>query len=111
MPKFAAAAVLATLVVAATAAAPAPALAGGWVDHRDAVAAGALGLVGGMIIGGALNAGPVYAAPAPVYVPVVDAADAHVAWCSGKYRSYSAYDNTWVDRSGRLRVCRSPYMR
>lgn len=60
---------------------------------------------------------PVYYRPAPVVVyrpapPVVYAepeSSEHTAWCAGRYRSYNAYDNTWIDNYGRLRPCQSPY--
>ncbi|MFN0264331.1 BA14K family protein [Tepidamorphus sp. 3E244] len=35
----------------------------------------------------------------------------HVNWCHSQYRSYDAYDNTWVSYSGNVRQCRSPYWR
>ncbi|MBT1160144.1 BA14K family protein [Aminobacter anthyllidis] len=34
---------------------------------------------------------------------------AHVAWCSDRYRSYRAYDNSYTPFSGRRRECISPY--
>lgn len=120
--------------------------------HRGDVAAGAaLGLLGGVILGGALAGprysygaptygyGPVYAPPpvyyrrAPRYLPPpvyavprhygerrvyrtpryverrYGARSAHVDWCRSRYRSYRAADNSWVDYSGRIRNCRSPY--
>lgn len=82
-------------------------------DNDNDLAVGALGLLGGMIIGGAIaNAtqpAPAYA-PTPAYVPAA-AIDAHIAWCSGRYRSYNIHDNTWIDLKGRLRNCVSPYLR
>jgi BA14K-like protein len=50
--------------------------------------------------------------PAPRHTPqriYVNAADAHEGWCAAKYRSYNPYDNTWIDKCGRLRICVSPY--
>ncbi|WP_181705559.1 BA14K family protein [Chthonobacter rhizosphaerae] len=67
---------------------------------------------------------PVYVAPPPVYRQPqviyeeprpsrhyrrVSARAAHRDWCEDRYRSYDAYDNTWVDRYGRVRECVSPY--
>jgi len=33
----------------------------------------------------------------------------HIAWCSDRYRSYRAYDNTFKPNNGPRRECRSPY--
>jgi hypothetical protein len=103
-------------------------------DHGAAIAAGAIGLLGGALIAGALASppAPVYA-PAPVYVPPpvpVYAAppvyapvpvyaspvpvyagpmEPRVAWCHSRYRSYNPYTNTFTDNFGRQRVCISPY--
>lgn len=105
------------LAAALAIALPGVANAGGWHHrHDDAIVAGSLGLLGGMIIGGALAQpapAPVYVAPAPVYVApgYIDPAAAHASWCASHYRSWSAYDNTWIDRKGRLRACVSPYFR
>lgn len=60
---------------------------------------------------------PVYVQPRVVYddpVPVYRHRargydDAHVEWCSRRFRSYNAYDNTWVSYSGRVNQCVSPY--
>ncbi len=35
--------------------------------------------------------------------------NAHVNWCSQRYRSYRAYDNTWQPYNGPRRQCVSPY--
>lgn len=110
MNRIATFAAAATVAMAAVAATPTTASAG----SDDAIVAGALGFLGGAIIGGALAAPqPVYVEPAPVYVAprrvYVRGADAHVAWCSAKYRSYSPYDNTWIDKYHRVRLCVSPY--
>ena len=34
---------------------------------------------------------------------------AHVNWCSNRYRSYRAYDNSFQPYNGPRQVCRSPY--
>jgi hypothetical protein len=47
--------------------------------------------------------------PAPRYVPRVSSR--HVAWCSARYRSYRAYDNTFQPYNGPRQQCRSPYWR
>lgn len=135
MKRFAAAALAAVAVCAAIA--PLPALAdgfyrphryGGYYGHGDGdlVAAGALGLLGGAVIAGALMPPPpVYAPPVPAYVPVVPAPvyapppvpvysgpvvmTPHVSWCRSRYRSYNVYTNTWIDNYGRVRACMSPY--
>lgn len=53
----------------------------------------------GSIIGGAMTAPrPAYAMPAR-----------HVQWCSARYRTYRAYDNTYVPRAGVRAQCVSPY--
>ena len=33
----------------------------------------------------------------------------HVEWCSDRYRSYDARNNTWVSYGGQVRECNSPY--
>jgi len=35
----------------------------------------------------------------------------HVRWCSRQYRSYDRYSDTYVTYTGRIRRCRSPYLR
>lgn len=35
----------------------------------------------------------------------------HVSWCSNRYRSYRAYDNTFQPNNGPRRSCVSPYSR
>lgn len=123
-----------------------PAMADGYYhrhhryDGGDLAAVGAIGLLGGALLGSSMASQPsapvyydppppvVYAAPppptvvyrpAPVVVyqqpaPVYAAAplpEQHQAWCAGRYRSYNAYDNTWIDNRGNLRPCQSPYYR
>ncbi|WP_237152431.1 BA14K family protein [Oryzibacter oryziterrae] len=110
----------AVVIATSLAALPAPAFASH--NHRDAFVAGAIGIVGGALLAGALMQPsqpepmyvqpapppPVYMRPAPVYMQQAGM-DPHVAWCSSHYRSYNSYDNTWVDMYGRLRVCQSPF--
>jgi len=51
----------------------------------------------GAIIGGAVSR------------PSVSSSSAHVRWCSERYRTYRASDNTYVPRAGVRAVCNSPY--
>ena len=54
--------------------------------------------IAGAIIGGALNQ--------PAVRP---SGNAHVRWCTDRWRSYRAYDNTYQPSSGPRRACVSPY--
>lgn len=54
----------------------------------------------GAIIGGAI---------APDRPRVGGYASAHVRWCEQRYRTYRAYDNTYVPRAGVRATCNSPY--
>ncbi|WP_316961641.1 BA14K family protein [Agrobacterium tumefaciens] len=67
--------------------------------HHRRSNAGAIigGLAVGAIIGGAL------AAPRHSY------RGGHAQWCANRYRTYRAYDNTYVPRVGVRAYCRSPY--
>jgi len=62
--------------------------------------------IAGAIIGGAVAAQPAPRAPGGSY----HYGPSHVEWCSGRYRSYRASDNTFQPYSGPRRQCRSPYM-
>jgi hypothetical protein len=55
----------------------------------------------GVIIGGAIAS-----QPAPVYGSVNTR---HVQWCTNRYRTYRAYDNTYAPRVGVRAQCVSPY--
>ncbi|WP_320202892.1 BA14K family protein [Agrobacterium rosae] len=33
----------------------------------------------------------------------------HAEWCADRYRTYRAYDNTYVPRAGVRAQCNSPY--
>ena len=35
--------------------------------------------------------------------------NSHAAWCADRYRTYRAYDNTYVPRAGVRAQCQSPY--
>jgi hypothetical protein len=52
----------------------------------------------GAIIGGAITAPRAYAG-----------SNRHVQWCSERYRTYRASDNTYVPRAGVRAQCNSPY--
>lgn len=54
----------------------------------------------GAIIGGAIANQPRPAAGLPAR---------HVDWCSARYRTYRAYDNTYAPSVGVRAQCRSPY--
>ncbi len=41
--------------------------------------------------------------------PVLHGGNAHVRWCSDRYRSYRAWDNTFKPYYGPRRLCHSPY--
>ena len=51
----------------------------------------------GAIIGGAISQ------------PQVRYGGSHVEWCSNRYRSYRAYDNSYQPNYGPRRQCNSPY--
>ncbi|WP_420962103.1 BA14K family protein [Brucella sp. IR073] len=55
----------------------------------------------GAAIGGAIANQPTRVVPSY--------ANNHVAWCSARYRSYRAYDNTYQPYNGPRRQCYSPY--
>jgi hypothetical protein len=80
-------------------------------DNGGALVAGAvLGLAFGAIASQAFAAPP---PPEPVYLPPprpnLAAVDAHIAWCSQKYRSYNAERDTFIDFQGIERLCVDPY--
>jgi hypothetical protein len=62
---------------------------------------------------------PAYPAVRPYYRPVYPTTrrvyrravgvPAHVSWCSARYRSYRAWDNTFQPYYGPRRLCISPY--
>jgi hypothetical protein len=54
----------------------------------------------GAIIGGAVTSQPRPAAGLPAR---------HVDWCSARYRTYRAYDNTYAPSVGVRAQCQSPY--
>lgn len=54
--------------------------------------------IAGAIIGGALNNGT-----------ATRSSSAHVRWCSDRWRTYRASDNTYQPTSGPRRACASPY--
>lgn len=50
----------------------------------------------------------IYPTTRPVYRSV-EVAPAHVRWCSTRYRSYRAWDDTFQPYNGPRRYCLSPY--
>ena len=75
-------------------------------DDRSKAAAVIGGLAAGATIGGAIarSQQPRYTTPRS-YV----GGDSHVKWCFNRYRSYSAYDNTFQPYDGPRQQCYSPY--
>jgi len=59
----------------------------------------------GAIIGGALAAPTVEAAPRASS----GINPRHYDWCAGRYRSYDRYSNTFIANGGRRQECLSPY--
>jgi BA14K-like protein len=68
------------------------------------LAAGAL--IAGAVIAGSAAAQPRYVEPAPTRSGVNPR---HYEYCSGRYRSYDAYSNTFQPYSGPRQQCYSPY--
>jgi len=70
--------------------------------YRDRNIGGAIvgGLITGAIVGSVLNNNR---------NRVYRSGDAHVQWCYDNYRTYRAYDNTYVPRVGQRAYCNSPY--
>jgi len=77
---------------------------GGYRSYYDDWAVPFGAFAAGAILGGALYAPRVYAAP-----PVYSGAGGHVQWCYSRYRSYRAFDNTFQPYHGPRRQCYSPY--
>ena len=50
-----------------------------------------------------------YYVPRRTYRTYRGLSSAHVRWCSARYRTYRAWDNTYVPRLGYRAICRSPY--
>lgn len=69
--------------------------------HNDGTAA-ALGLLGGMIIGGAI-------ASSQAQTVQVGPGNAHFAWCINRYKSYDIGSDTYMSNSGHRKYCNSPY--
>ena len=68
--------------------------------HRGSHAGAVIGgLAAGAIIGGAIAS-----SPRRSY-----AGGSHEQWCASRYRTYRAYDNTYVPRAGYRAQCNSPY--
>jgi hypothetical protein len=60
----------------------------------------------GAIIGGAIASQP---SPAPVPRGGNGVNPRHYQWCEGRYRTYDAYSNTFVNYDGVRQQCLSPY--
>lgn len=87
--------------------APPPAPSGGLTKNEKL----ALGIAGGVLAGAVLlNAAKT--AQQNAAVPVNEGNyQAHVAWCSGKYKSYVVQTNSWQPKGGGPRKpCNSPYL-
>lgn len=65
----------------------------------------------GAIIGGAIASQPRYVEPAPrpAYGGSGGLNPRHYEWCSGRYRSYDAYSNSFQPYNGPRQTCYSPY--
>lgn len=65
----------------------------------------------GAIIGGAIASQPRYVEPAsrPAYGGGGGLNPRHYEWCSGRYRSYDAYSNSFQPYNGPRQTCYSPY--
>lgn len=59
----------------------------------------------GAVIGGAIASQPRYVEPAPTN----GINPRHYEWCSNRYRSYRAFDNTFQPNNGPRQQCYSPY--
>lgn len=71
----------------------------GYRRHSDGFWYPLAAFAAGAIIGGAVNAPRAGQA----------LSQRHVQWCTARYRTYRAYDNTYVPRVGVRAQCRSPY--
>ncbi|MCX8996009.1 BA14K family protein [Rhizobiaceae bacterium BDR2-2] len=71
----------------------------GYRRHSDGFWYPLAAFAAGAIIGGAVNA------PRPAQAM----SQRHVQWCSSRYRTYRAYDNTYAPRVGVRAQCSSPY--
>lgn len=60
----------------------------------------------GALIGGAIASQP---SPAPVPRGGNGINPRHYQWCEGRYRTYDAYSNTFVNYDGMRQQCLSPY--
>ena len=82
----------------------------GYRRHRDGYWYPLAAFGAGALIGGAIASQPRYVEPAPA--PVYRGggfSPAHYQWCSGRYRSYDTYSNTFQPYNGPRQPCYSPY--
>lgn len=82
----------------------------GYRRHRDGYWYPLAAFGAGALIGGAIASQPRYVEPAPR--PVYRSSGLnprHYEWCSGRYRSYDSYSNTFQPYNGPRQTCYSPY--
>lgn len=70
--------------------------------HNHNYEGAALGILGGMIIAGAI-------ANSQQQLVYVDGGNAHVAWCLDRYMTYDVQSDTYMSNSGYRKYCSSPY--
>lgn len=63
----------------------------------------------GVIIGKGIHGGTVYHQPAPRYYRPSSPPGEHYRWCDWRFKTYRAWDNTYIPRRGVRAQCRSPY--
>ncbi len=78
---------------------------GGYRGYDDNFGGAFGGLAAGAIIGGMLAQPRYYGGERRYY----RTGGSHADWCSARYRSYRAYDNTYQPYNGGRRQCISPY--
>nr|WP_233741247.1 BA14K family protein [Agrobacterium vitis] len=79
----------------------------GYRRHHDGHWYPLAAFAAGALIGGAIASQPRPAPAAPAYSNGIN--PRHYEWCSGRYRSYDSYSNTFVTYSGARQQCYSPY--
>ncbi|MBB4006996.1 hypothetical protein BJF91_23030 [Allorhizobium taibaishanense] len=79
----------------------------GYRRHHDGNWYPLAAFAAGALIGGAIASQPRPAPVEPTYSNGVN--PRHYEWCSGRYRSYDSYSNTFVTYNGTRQQCYSPY--
>lgn len=74
--------------------------------HNDGLWYPLAAFAAGALIGGAIASQP---SPAPVPRGGNGVNPRHYQWCEGRYRTYDAYSNTFVNYNGMRQQCLSPY--